>query len=170
MSIGICAHPCAEKEQIFMEDDIILSKVAMYVNRGCLVVPIQVELYDESVLQIQEDILKKVSKTRVKGVIIDLSGVTIIDSYLGGAIFDTAGMASLLGAKTVITGLRAGVVASLIDLDFNPGDVLTAVSLEEGLQMLETVVGPEEEPEETEAGTDEDVTEDDADVFADTTE
>lgn len=133
-----------------MEEETALSRVAMYVTWGCLVVPIQVELNDELMLQIQEDILERVNKTGIKGVIIDVSGVAVIDSSLGRAIRDTARMASLLGAKTIISGLRPGVVSSLIDLDFKIEDVLTAISLEEGLRLLAPVTAPKEEPEEPE--------------------
>lgn len=133
-----------------MEQEAALSKVAMYVTRGCLVVPIQVELRDELVLQIQGDILERINKTGIKGVIIDVSGVAVIDSPLGRGIFDTARMASLLGAKTVITGLRPGVAASLIDLDFDIKDVATAVSLEEGFRLLAPVTAPKKEPKEVE--------------------
>lgn len=133
-----------------MEEESALSKVVMYSTRGCLVVPIQVELHDELVLQVQEDILERVSKTGIKGVIIDVSGVAVIDSPLGRAISDTVRMASLLGAKTVITGLRPGVAVSLIDLDFDIRGVATTVSLEEGFRLLAPVTAPKEEPEEVE--------------------
>ncbi len=131
-----------------MKEEVTLSKVAMYVTRGCLVVPIQVELHDELMLQIQEDILERVNKTGIKGVIIDVSGVAIIDSFLARVLSDTAKMASLLGAKMVITGLAPGVVASLIDLDFELKDVPTAISLEQGFLILAPVVAPDEELEE----------------------
>lgn len=133
-----------------MEEEATLSKMAMYVTQGCLAVPIQVELDDKSVLHIQGDILERVNKTGTKGVVIDVSGVAVIDSSLGRSIFDTARMASLLGVKTVITGLRPGVVASLIDLGFEAGDVPTAISLEEGLRMLALLVAPRAEPDEAE--------------------
>lgn len=133
-----------------MEQEAALSKVAMYVTRGCLVVPIQVELHDELVLQIQGDILERVNKTGIKGVIIDVSGVAVIDSPLAQAISNTARMASLLGAKTVIIGLRPGVVASLVDLDFDIRGVATAVSLEGGFRLLAPAITPKEEPEEVE--------------------
>jgi len=133
-----------------MEEEITLSKVGMYVTRDCLVVPIQVELHDELVTQIQEDILRRVKGERLKGVVIDLSGVAILDSVLARGVFDTAQMTSLLGARTVITGLSAGVVASLIDLDFAPGNVPIALTLDEGLQTLEPYMKPKEEPEEAE--------------------
>lgn len=133
-----------------MEEEITLSKVGMYVTRDCLVVPIQVELHDELVTQIQEDILRRVKGEQLKGVVIDLSGVAILDSVLARGVFDTAQMTSLLGVRTVITGLSAGVVASLIDLDFAPGNVPIALTLDEGLQTLEPYMKPKEEPEEAE--------------------
>ena len=124
------------------------TKVSMYINQGCLVVPIQADLYNESVLQIQADILKTVYDSRIKGVIIDVSAVAIIDSVIAQKIFDSAKMTSLLGAKTIVTGLQPGVVASLIDLDFEPGDVTTAISLEEGFKLLEPILTAKEERQE----------------------
>lgn len=142
-----------------MQEDPTLFGVGMYVTRGCLVVPVQVELHDDLVPRVQAAILQRINETGIKGVIIDLSGVAVMDSSLARAIFDTAEMAFLLGAKTAITGLRPGVAAALIDLDFEPGDVPTAISLEEGFRILEPVVWPKEaleEAEEPEAEVDED--------------
>lgn len=133
-----------------MQEDPTLSGVGMYVTRGCLVVPVQVELHDDLAPRVQAAVLQRINETGIKGVIIDLSGVAVMDSFLARAIFDTAEMASLLGAKTVITGLRPGVAAALIDLDFEPGDVPTAVSLEKGFRILEPVVWPKEALEEAE--------------------
>ena len=120
-----------------MEEETFLSRIGVYLTRGCLVVPVQVELSDDLALRLQRDILKKIEETRVKGIVIDLSGVAIVDAKLGRVIVDTTRMVSLLGAKAVITGLSAGVVASLVDLDFEPGDILTARSLDDGLTLVE---------------------------------
>lgn len=133
-----------------MEEKAALSKVTMHITRGCLVVLIQVELYDKVLLQIQGDILERVKETGVKGVIIDVSGVDVIDSFIAQTISDTARMASMLGATTVLTGLKPGVVASLIDLDFEPKGIQTAITLEEGFRILEPVVLPREESKEIE--------------------
>jgi rsbT antagonist protein RsbS len=108
----------------------------MHVTQGCLVVPVQGELYDEFVLQIQNDILEKIKETHIKGVILDLSGVRIVDSFIGQAISDTARMASFLGAAMVITGFRPDVVVSLIDLGIELKDIHTATTLEEGFKKL----------------------------------
>jgi len=120
----------------------------MQVVRGCLVVPVQVELYDDVVLQIQRDILEKVQETHTKGVIIDVSAVEVMDSFIAQTLSDTARMASLLGAKTVLCGLQAGVVAALVDLNIEFHDVQTARTLEDSFRILEPVVLPEEKLEE----------------------
>ena len=139
-----------------MEDD---AKVEMYVNQGCLVVPIQVELNDDLVLKVQKDILIQVNTAGLKGVVIDLSGVSIIDLYLATTLFDTAKMTTFLGAVTVITGLRPGVVASLINLGFDPQGVLTAVTLDKGLQIIAQLDEGEDEEIEDETGTEDGVEE-----------
>ena len=108
----------------------------MQIVRGCLVVPVQVELYDNVVLQLRKDILEKVRETGAKGVIIDLSAVDVMDSFIAQTLSDTARMAALLGAKTVLSGLQAGVVAGLIDLDVEFQNVQTARTLEEGFRLI----------------------------------
>ena len=124
--------------------------VTMFTTWGCLVVPIQVELYDRVMLRVQEDILKRIRDTGVKGVVLDLAGVDIIDSFLARAISDTAKMVSLMGARAVITGLKAEVAASLTDLDIDFEGVLTAKNPEDGLRRLEPLLMPEEKEEEAE--------------------
>lgn len=133
-----------------MEDKAVVSDVAMHIIRGCLVVPIQVELYDETIFRIQTAILERVNETGVKGVIIDLSGVGIIDAFMCQRIFNTARMASLLGATTVLTGIKPEVAASLIYLDIESKDILTARTIEDGFLIVEPVVLPEEEAGEVE--------------------
>jgi len=133
-----------------MEEEIELSRVAMHISRGCLIVPIQIELYDEIILRIQKDILERVKDTGVKGVIIDVSGVEIIDSFFAQAICDTARMTYMLGATTVLAGLKPEVAASLVDLDIDFRDIQTAMDIEAGFQRLEPLVRPKEEPEEIE--------------------
>lgn len=133
-----------------MEEEIGLSRVTMHISRGCIVVPIQIELYDETILYIQREILEKIKDTGIKGVIIDVSGVEIIDSFFAQTICDTTRMAYMLGATTVLTGLKPEVAASLVDLDIDFKDVQTAMNLEAGFKILEPLVSPKEEPKEIE--------------------
>lgn len=133
-----------------MEENRAVSSVGMYVTRGCLVVPIQVELHDDLVLNIQADVLKRVGGKGIRGVVIDLSGVAVLDSFLARKLFDTAKMTALMGAETVVTGIRPGAASLLVDLGFEPGDVPTAVNLEEGIRLLEPAVSPGEELDDAE--------------------
>ncbi len=127
-----------------MEDGRDVSPVTMHITRGCLVVPVQVELYDEVMLKIQEDILEMIRETGIKGVIIDVSGVNIIDIFIAQAIIDTAGAAGMLGAETVLTGLKPSVVASVVDMDLDFKNIRTALNLEEGLREIAFPETPEE--------------------------
>jgi len=111
-----------------MEDNNNLSKVAMYITRGYLVVPIQAELYDENIIQMQKDTLKRVNETKTKGVIIDLSAVDIMDSFLAKSLCDTVKMNSMLGASTILTGFQPEVVASIIELNLEFKDIQTAIN------------------------------------------
>ncbi len=116
-------------------------RVGMHIARGCLVVPIQIELHDEVIQATQAGILQQVRKSGLKGVVIDVSAVSIIDHFIADQLAETARMAALLGATTVLTGLQPGVVTSLVDLGFEGKGFLTAISLEEGLRVLAPIVG-----------------------------
>ena len=127
-----------------MEKKATLPKVAMHIERGFLIVSIQIELYDEVITNIQKDILEKVFSAGLKGIIIDVSMVDLMDSYIGSAISDLAKMLNLLGAKTVLTGLKPEITAALVDLEFNFTDIDFALNIEEGFSILEPEVIPEE--------------------------
>ncbi|MGI9547408.1 MAG: STAS domain-containing protein [Flavobacteriaceae bacterium] len=124
-------------------------KVTIHETQGCLVVPIQEELTKNAALQIQRSLLKQVHAKSVKGVIIDLSGVKIIDSILWEVFSKTTQMVKLLGVPSVITGLSPGVVASIIDMNLDINDLTTAMNLEDALEILtqSTESGDENVPE-----------------------
>jgi rsbT antagonist protein RsbS len=135
-----------------MREEFAHTGVTMHVTHGCLVVPIQVEISDKAMLEIQAEILEKVSQTGVKGVIIDLAGVNILDSFLAQAFLDTGRMISLLGAGTVIVGIKPELVSALVDLGLEFKDILTAITLEQGFQKLRPIVEPEEKPAKETSG------------------
>lgn len=122
-----------------------IGKVSMHITRGFLVIPIQIELTDEAASEIQKAVLDKIHKKGVKGVLIDLSEVEIADSFLGTSLRDMARMAKLLGATAVISGLKPGVAASLVDLGIEFGNIPTVLTMENGFQIL-TELTAEEEP------------------------
>ncbi len=128
-----------------MTADNSISGVSMYITYGCLVVPVQVELYDNIVLHLREQVLEKVQNTRVKGVIIDLSGVSVIDSFSGSVIRDTAKAVSLLGAAVVISGLQPETAAALVDLNLYFEEIPKVSSLEQGLRLLQPAAADRQE-------------------------
>jgi rsbT antagonist protein RsbS len=122
-------------------------KIDMHETQGCLVVPIQEELSKESALLIQRGLLEQVHAKSIKGVIIDLSGVEVIDGNLWEIFSKTVKMVKMLGSPSVITGLSPGVVASIIDLNLDFNDLTTAMNLEDGLEILTQSTEPETDVE-----------------------
>ena len=125
-------------------------KITIHETQGCLVVPIQEELSKEAAQRIQRNLLEQVHAKSIKGVIIDLSGVKIIDGILWEIFSKTARMVKMLGSPSVITGLRPGVVASIIDLDLDFSDLTTAMNLEDALEILTQSTEPEIDAEDVE--------------------
>lgn len=122
-------------------------EISMSVVRGCLVVPIQMELHDDTVLRVQESILKKIEATGVKGVVIDLSTMRVLDTFVFEAFANTARTASLLGATTIFAGIQPGVAWALVDLEVEFEDIRTALSLEHAFGQLEPIASSSTELE-----------------------
>ncbi len=112
-------------------------KISFSVNNKVLVVTVQEELFDETMEYMQEQILNTIYNKQLKGILIDVSGVQIIDSYISRMLVDIAKMAKLLGAKTLFTGLKLEIVASLVDLGGNvPNEISIVLNVDEGLLAL----------------------------------
>ncbi len=120
-----------------------MSAVTLLVLGGNIIVPIQIELDDVAALKLRDDILLKIEHTEANGLIIDVSAVPLIDTFLGRLLVETAGMAKIMGCETVLVGLRKEVVISIIHLGLNLKGLNTALNLEHGLQLLESLkAGP----------------------------
>ena len=102
-----------------------------------LLVSIQWELDDQTALQFQEDLLNKIHETSASGVVIDLTSIDFIDSFIAKVLGDVIGMSKLLGAKVVLTGIQPAVAITLVELGISLNDVLTALDLEKGLEKLQ---------------------------------
>ena len=102
-----------------------------------VVVPIQTELDDIGAKKMQEEVLYKIEKTTASGLVIDVSAVSIIDSFLGRILVDTSKMAKLMGAESVIVGMKKEVVLTLIQLGLRMENLNTALNLEDGLNLLQ---------------------------------
>ena len=102
-----------------------------------LLVSIQWELDDQTALQFQEDLLNKIHETSASGVVIDLTSIDFIDSFIAIVLGDVIGMSKLMGAKVVLTGIQPAVAITLVELGISLNDVLTALDLEKGLEKLQ---------------------------------
>lgn len=104
--------------------------------KECLIVSVQWELDDQTALQFQEDLLSKLHETSARGVVIDLTPIDFIDSFIAKVLGDVISMSGLMGAKVVITGIQPAVAITLIELGIRLEGVITALDLENGLEKL----------------------------------
>lgn len=101
-----------------------------------LLVTIQVDLYDRLALNLEADLVKMVSTTGAKGVLIDISAVSIVDSFMGRIIGNIANMSKILDAETVVVGMQPAVAITLIELGLPLTGVHTALNVEKGMELL----------------------------------
>jgi rsbT antagonist protein RsbS len=101
-----------------------------------LLVSIQVDLQDQSVQQLQEDVAERIAATGAKGVIIDITAVEIVDSFIGRMLSMIGSMSRLFDARTVLVGMRPAVAITLVELGLTLDGVQTALTTEKGLRLL----------------------------------
>jgi rsbT antagonist protein RsbS len=102
-----------------------------------LFVSIQVDLQDDTVEQLQEDLAEQIIATRATGVIIDITAVEIVDSFIGRMLSAVASMSRLFGAETILVGMRPAVAITLVELGLSLPGVRTAMNAEKGLRLLD---------------------------------
>src|SRR5262245_5351010 len=100
-----------------------------------LLATIQIELHDTVVDAFQNDVLEEIERTGASGLIIDISALETVDSYVARMLANTGKMAKLMGAGTVIVGMRPAVAATLVRMGYFMEGIDTALSLEEGLAL-----------------------------------
>ncbi len=101
-----------------------------------LVTSIQIPLHDKLALAFQEDVLRKIEKTNAKGLIIDVTAVDVVDSFITRVLVELAAMARMMGAKTVLVGLRPSIAITLVEFGLNLRGIYTTLDLEKGLKLL----------------------------------
>ena len=100
-----------------------------------LLATIQIELQDTIVDAFQNDLLEEIEKTGARGLIVDISALETVDSYVARMLANTGKMAKLMGTDTVIVGMRPAVAATLVRMGYFMDGISTALSLEEGLEL-----------------------------------
>ncbi len=101
-----------------------------------LLVTIQVELHDELAMTLQDDLTNKLSKTRARGVLLDISALEIVDSFIGRSLAHIAGIARVMDATTVLVGMRPAVAITLVELGMTLTGIRTALNVEKGMELL----------------------------------
>ena len=106
-----------------------------------LLVTIQVDLYDRLALDLESDLINQITKTGACGVLIDISAVSIIDSFMGRILSNIAGMARILDAATVVVGMQPAVAITLVELGLSLSGIHTALNVEKGIDLLRSRTG-----------------------------
>lgn len=106
-----------------------------------LLISVQTDIDDQTAVRFQEDLLEKIHHSGATGVVIDLTSVKMIDSFIAKVLGDTVNMSDLMGAKVVLTGIQPAVAITLIDLGIYLRNVPTALNLEQGLIKLHQELG-----------------------------
>jgi rsbT antagonist protein RsbS len=114
----------------------------------CLLVTIQVDMHDELALSLQEDLTAQIAKYASRGVLIDISSLEIVDSFIGRMLANIAAMSRVLDAQTVLTGMQPAVAITLVELGMSLPGIKTALNVERGMQLLKQYLKPDVEAED----------------------
>jgi rsbT antagonist protein RsbS len=108
-----------------------------------LLVTIQVDMHDRLALSLQDDLTQRIVQSRARGVLIDISAMEMVDSFIGRMIGNIALMARVLDAETVVVGMRPAVAITLVELGLSLQGVRTALDVDKGMDLLRTL-GPKD--------------------------
>ena len=102
----------------------------------CLLVTIQVDMHDRLATTLQDDLTERLARTRARGVLIDISALEIVDSFIGRMLAFIASISRVLDARTVLVGMRPAVAITLVELGLTLEGVSTALDVEKGMELI----------------------------------
>ena len=109
-----------------------------------LLVTIQVDMHDQLAMALQDDLTSRIAKERSRGVLIDISSLDVVDSFIGRMISNISAMARVLDAQTVVVGMQPAVAITLVELGLSLTGVRTALNVERGMDLLRTQIDARE--------------------------
>src|SRR6187455_3812523 len=107
---------------------------------GCLLVSIQVDMHDRLAMQLQDDLTARIAATGARGVLIDISALEMVDSFIGRMLGNIAAMSRVLDASTVVVGMRPAVAITLVELGLSLSGVRTALNVEKGMALIQATL------------------------------
>jgi rsbT antagonist protein RsbS len=115
----------------------------------CLLVTIQVDMHDQLAVSLQEDLTAQIAKHATRGVLIDISSLEIVDSFIGRMLANIAAMSRVLDAQTVLTGMQPAVAITLVELGMSLPGIKTALNVERGMELLRGYIQKDGELQES---------------------
>jgi rsbT antagonist protein RsbS len=106
----------------------------------CLLVTVQVDMHDELAMTLQDDLTNKIVATKARGVLIDISALEMVDSFIGRMLGNIAAMSRILDAQTVVVGMQPAVAITLVELGLSLPGIRTALNVDAGLALLRRMV------------------------------
>ncbi len=120
-----------------------MEKIPILKIGDCLLVSIQVDMYDQLALTLQDDLTNRIVKDKARGVLIDIGSLDIVDSFIGRILGNIAIMSRMLGTATVIVGMRPAVAITMVELGLTIPAVKTALNIDKGMALLRQYTGLE---------------------------
>lgn len=105
-----------------------------------LLVTIQVDMHDRMALALQDDLMARIVRDGARGVLIDISAIEVVDSFIGRMLGSIASMSRMLSAETMVVGMRPAVAITLVELGLTLTGVRTALNVEKGMEVLSRLV------------------------------
>jgi len=128
-----------------MDEKIPILKMGQF-----LLVTIQVDMHDRLAMTLQDDLTNRISQTNARGVLIDISALDMVDSFIGRILGNIAKMSKILDAETVVVGMQPAVAITLVELGLSLKGIRTALNVEKGMALLRRAIAltPEEMPDD----------------------
>ena len=128
-----------------------MDRIPILKLRDLLLVTIQVDMHDRLAMQLQDELTTRISETGARGVLIDISSLDIVDSFIGRMIANIAAMARVLDAHTVVVGMQPAVAITLVELGLTLPGVRTALNVDKGMALLHAAPPSAEDQHEPDA-------------------
>jgi rsbT antagonist protein RsbS len=123
-----------------LREDKRVDRVPILRLGDCLLVTVQVDMHDELAMTLQDDLTNKIVATKARGVLIDISALEMVDSFIGRMLGNIAAMSRILDAQTVVVGMQPAVAITLVELGLSLPGIRTALNVDAGLALLRSVL------------------------------